>query len=66
MNKKIKITYFPVGNQIVEAKIIFLDGWYNLQHLLGMNGIPEEGVIKIELVLDASNENVFDTTEDFN
>lgn len=59
---KLKITYFDYSNVIV-AKIINIDGWFELMTIFQKNAINDNGIIKIERVLDANSLNVIDTTE---
>ena len=46
--KKLKVTYNECG--VVKAKIVMAD-WYNV---IGITGIQENNIIKIELILEAT------------
>lgn len=62
MNKfKIKITYQSFDG--VKAKIVYLSYWGELSYVLSSNNIIESEIVKIEKILDASEENIIDTTK---
>lgn len=64
MEIKIKVTYFDMfGYQQIAAKIFIIYGWIDLTNQLSVNGIPEQGIIGIEVVLDADEQNIIDTTK---
>lgn len=57
MEIKVKITYLDFyQTSRVCAKIIVLFGWYELSSKLSMFGISDNQIIKIERVLEASDE----------
>ena len=62
MEKKIRITYNGFG--IISAIIIEINGWYDLENSLNMNGIDGDQILKIELVIEASEANTFDKTKE--
>ncbi len=63
MEKKIKVTFFQSGMP-VQARIFIIYGWSDLPNQMTIQGIMEETVMKIEIVLEASNANTFDTTKE--
>jgi len=62
MEKKIKVTYLQSGMP-VQAKIFMIYGWHDFSTQLSNQGIMDETVIKIEVILESSAINTFDTTE---
>ena len=64
MEIKVKITYFDIfgGSNQIMAKIIRLYGWYDLANQLSNNQISEQSILKIELIPEANDFNVVDTT----
>ncbi len=59
MEKKIKVTYFQSGIPI-QANIFVIYGWSNFANDLAAHGIMEDSVLKIEVVLEASDVNTID------
>lgn len=60
--RKVKVTY--QSGAAMYAKILSMDNWYNLISGLGSYGIFEGDVLKMEVVIEAPNENIEDLTQD--
>ena len=59
---KIKVTYLDYG--IIKAKIYHINNWYDLYNSFNMFGIYDENsILKIEKVLDSTEENTTDLTQ---
>ena len=60
MEQKVKVTYLDFG--AIRAKIFCIFGWYNIANDLSTNGIQEQSVLKIEVIVDALEANTEDLT----
>lgn len=64
MELKIKVTYIDTyGSGQMMAKIFIIYGWYNFANDLSMQGIPENALLKVEVIADANDLNTQDLTE---
>ena len=61
-NKKIKITYFENFTNNILAKILFFEGWDKIETQMLNEGILLNDILKIEVFLEASDENTYNTT----
>ena len=62
MEIKIKVTFIDYDN-VVKAKILYINGWYDLMNKCSYNQISENQILKVEKNLDADDINTIDTTK---
>ena len=58
--KKVKITSFEYG--VYKAKIVNINGWWELDNAINNNGIIHDNVVKAEILPEAEEHNIIDTT----
>jgi hypothetical protein len=62
MDIKVKVTFTDYTN-VVKAKILYINGWYDLMNKCLSNQINENQLLKVEKHLEADDINTIDTTK---
>lgn len=62
MEIKIKVTFTDYDN-VVKAKLFYINGWYDLMNKCLHNQITENQILKVEKHLEADDINTIDTTK---